>query len=420
MSPSWAASRPSSGGSDDGLSRTGLVARLERAAAAAAQRVAGSPAVRALHGALPLAFAVALAALVCRLAAAVVIPPFAGWAAALKDVAGFVPAAFSIASAALVVVLGVRLARELAIPAAALVAASVAAFGLALPRGAFVSFGTLTRTLGVSGVFTAILVVLATAGAIVAARRRLGDAAGVAAGGGAVVAVCAVLFAAGASPASVLASALAPLGTLGDSFAALAAITVVESLLWIVGIHGPALLAAIVFPVYLDLQLRNTAAFAHHAPVQHIVAAATFLFVFPGGCGATLPLVVLLLRSRVRRLRALAYAALGPALLNVNEPLVFGVPVAYNPVLAVPFVAAPLALACTTYAAMASGIVGRPLFYVPSAVPAIANAFVATLDWRACVLQVVNLAVAAVIWFPFVRAFERAEAARDAVARSAA
>jgi PTS system cellobiose-specific IIC component len=417
MSPSSAASRPSSGSSDD--APAGIIARFERAAAPLAHRISESPAVRALQASLPIAFAVALAALAGRLATALAARPFAGWGPSLKALVAFLPSAFALASLAMVVVLSLRLARELRFPALPLAAASCAAFALALPRAAFASPAAFARTLGVSGVFTAIVVVLAAAGVTSLARRRLGAHAGTFAGAIAIVALCGALFALRVSPAGALAAALEPLATLGDSFVALATITAIESLLWLVGIHGPALLAAIVFPVYLSLQMQNSAAFGRHDAIPHIVVVSTFLFVFPGGAGATFPLVVLLLRSRVRRLRTTAYAALVPTLFNLNEPVIFGLPVAYNPVLAVPFVLAPLVLAATTYAAIASGLVGRPLFYSPTTIPSIVNAFLTTLDWRACVLLLVNLAVAAAIWFPFVRVYERTEAAREARAASA-
>jgi PTS system cellobiose-specific IIC component len=222
------------------------------------------------------------------------------------------------------------------------------------------------------------------------------------------------------SLAAVISTAVSPLAALGDSLAALVLITAIETLLWLVGIHGPALLAAIVFPVYLRLQADNTYAFVHHEPVPHIVVVATFLFVFPGGAGATLPLIVLLLRSRVPRLRKFALATILPSLINVNEPVIFGLPLAFNPVLAVPFVAAPVALSCITWGAIALGLVGRPLFYTPAVIPTIVNVFITTLDWRACVLVAVNLLVAGAIWLPFVRVYERAETARAARAAAAA
>jgi cellobiose PTS system EIIC component len=435
MSPSSGGSKPSSGNSSAAAleppAGTGIVARLERAAAPLAHRIADAPAVRALQESLPIAFGAALAALVARLAVLLLGRPYPGWAA-LRTLVAFLPSAFAFASVLMLVVLSLRLARRLRYPALPLLAAATAAFVLALPHDALSALerfartralddlAPFARTLGVSGIFTAIVIALGAAGAIALGRGRLGTVAGTAAGALAFVAAACLLFAVGLSPASGLASALEPLATLGDSFVALVLITAIESMLWLVGIHGPALLAAIVFPVYLQLQVQNSDAFAHHQPIPHVVVVSTFLFVFPGGAGATLPLVVLLLRSRVRRLRAFGFATLAPALFNVNEPVIFGLPIAYNPVLAVPFVLAPVVLSCTTFAAFALGWVGRPLFYTPSTIPALVNAFIATLDWRACVLVALNLAIAGAVWLPFLRVYERAESARAERAQPAA
>lgn len=185
------------------------------------------------------------------------------------------------------------------------------------------------------------------------------------------------------------------------------AIVVVETLLWTAGIHGPASLASIVTPVYLTLQVQNTNAYAAHLPLPHVVVVSLFLFVFPGGAGATLPLAGLLALSRVASLRRVGRLTLLPSLFNVNEPLIFGIPIVFNPYLAIPFVAAPAVLATVTYAAVASGLVARAAFYVPSTLPAPVSTYLATLDPRALVLVLANVALATAIYFPFVRAYER-------------
>src|SRR6202035_2511085 len=113
---------------------------------------------------------------------------------------------------------------------------------------------------------------------------------------------------------------------------------------------------AIVTPIYLALQSQNSEAFAHGTPLPHIVTVSTFLFVFPGGAGATLPLVLLLLRSKIKRARRVALASLVPTIFNANEPLMFGLPLVSNPYLSVPFVLAPLALAVVTWFAIDLGL----------------------------------------------------------------
>jgi cellobiose PTS system EIIC component len=428
MSPSSAASKPSSASSSGTAPQLeppagdGFVARLERAVAPYAHRFAEAPAVLALRESLPIALAVVAVALIVMLVG----QPFTGWAALARELREAIAPAFSIASVVMVVVLAWRLAVRLHDAPALLVAVAFASFWLMLPRDALAAlgdfaatrgasgWGAFAATLGASGLFTAIVVGLATAGAIALGRRRYGAGRGDALGGLALLLIALGSFTLHFSLAGAIAALVAPLATLGDSFVALLLITAIEALLWLVGIHGPALLAALVVPIYLHLQAQNAEAFAHHQPVPHAVVISTFLFVFPGGAGATLPLVALLLRSRVPRLRKFAYATILPSLINVNEPVIFGLPLAYNPVLAVPFVLAPVALACTTYAALALGWVTRPAIYVPSMVPAFVNAFLATLDWRACVLVALNLLLAGAIWLPFVRVYERAEAARAA------
>ena len=95
------------------------------------------------------------------------------------------------------------------------------------------------------------------------------------------------------------------------------------------------------------------------------MTVSLFLYVFPGGAGATLPLVLLLLRSKIKRVRTVAYASLVPAIFNANEPLMFGLPLVLNPVLAVPFVLVPCVLGVVSYAAVAEGLVARPALYIP-------------------------------------------------------
>jgi len=404
MSRSSDESRQSSDGSEPVLVQ-GL-SWVEQRVAPFAQRFGNAPAVLALREALPISFG----GLLIALAVLIVFFEHGAFVVRLKL---SIPGAFAIMSIALLLVLALRLAQRLELPVVAVIAAAACAFGFALPRAAWKSFTILAQTLGTSGLFTAIVCCLAAAGAIVYARRRTPGTRGTLAGVGGVAVISAALFAAHVSIAALLALLLSPLGFLGDSFVALLLIAGIESLLWLFGIHGPALLAAIVLPVYLNLQVENTAAFHEGQPLPHLVAVSTFMFVFVGGCGATLPMVLLMLRSRVPRLRKFAYATLLPSLINTNEPVMFGLPMVYNPILGIPYLLAPLALVCTTYAALAFHLVRAPIYYLPSTLPLFANVFLTTLDWRAIPLLLVNLLVAGAIYLPFVRMYEKIELAKS-------
>ncbi len=354
-----------------------------------------------IRRALPISFAGLAVGLVVFMAAA------AG--AFLHRFQAAFPPAFGLMSALLVLVLTYDLAPRRGVPRWLATGVASVAFALSLPYGRGRSWLSLASALGSSGLFLAIGIALVTVGALALGRRRYGPLAGSLGAAAAVLAVAATLRILGISLTAALDIAIAPLGHFGDGLTGLLTIVLVETLLWTIGIHGPALLAAVVLPVYINLQLANTQALAHGKPLPHIVTISLFLFVFPGGAGGTLPLVLLLLRSRVVRLRRVALATLLPTLVNANEPLLFGLPLVLNPVLGVPFVVAPLVLAVVTYEAVAHGFVARPAYYIPSTVPLPLGVFFATRDWRAVVLMLVNVLIGVGIYAPFVRAYERQE-----------
>ncbi len=370
------------------------------------RRVGDLSFVEAVREALPWSFIGLLAAFAVVFVAQFRAPAFAGPSLGLRLAAALLPA-FGVMAATLTVLLALRVANKAGYPPAAMLLGSCTAFALALPR----PFGPdpigYLRTLGASGLFIAILACGATAAltTLFARGRTRRPAPWI--GAGLAIASFAALSAAHVSLAAVIAAAMHPISQLGDTYVALIAIVLAQTLLWTAGVHGPAVLATIVTPVYLTMQMQNTHAYAAHAPLPFAVVTSTFLFVFPGGSGATLPLAALMAFSRIARLRRIGRATLLPAIFNINDPLIFGAPIVFNPYLVIPFVAAPFALATVTYAATAAGLVARAAFYVPSSVPTVVSTYLATQDVRAIPLVLANVAIATLMYYPFVRAYER-------------
>lgn len=379
-----------------------------------------APFLAAVRDALPWAFGALLVAFVVLLFVVGAPGPIHGLAIAQRISFALLPA-FGIMAFALAIALPLALARRAKYSAIAVLTASPAAFVVSSPHVLHKGAIAYLHAVGATGIFLAILMtgIVAAGVALVRSLRRPFDKLGVtiargnngwrdvvgALSGFAVVAIAIFLFHFDVSQA--VANALQPLARMGDTYPAFLAIVAVEMLLWTIGVHGPAMLAAIVTPVYLTLQMQNTSAFAARVPLPHVVVVSLFLFVFPGGSGATLPLAALLALSRIPRLRKLGRIVIFPAIANINEPLIFGLPIVLNPFMFVPFVLVPLVLASVTYAAVASGFVARPAFYVPSSVPAPLSTYLATLDPRAPLLLCANLAIALALYLPFVRAYER-------------
>jgi cellobiose-specific phosphotransferase system component IIC len=382
------------------MSRSSVASKPSSAASsrfAALQAFAELPFLAATREALPWSFAGLIAAFLVIVPFVSVAGPLIGPSLGLRVSAALLPA-FGIMGLVLAPTLAWFYARRAQIDPIPTVAGSTLGYLLALPSysGSLLSY---LRGVGPSGLFIA----MAACG-VVAFGARATRSAWI--GAGVTVALALALRGLHVSVAAAFTQALQPLGQLGDTYVALIVIVVVQTLLWSIGMHGPALLAAVVTPVYLTLQAQNTLAFAHHAALPHIVVVSLFLFVFPGGAGSTLALAALLAFSRVPRLRTVGRATIVPALFNANEPLLFAVPVVLNPFLVPPFIAAPIVLATTTYLAVDWGWVGRAIYYVPSSIPTLISTYIATLDLRAAVLVVLNVALATAIYLPFVRAYE--------------
>lgn len=215
----------------------------------------------------------------------------------------------------------------------------------------------------------------------------------------------------------LLERAAAPLLIVTGSLPAALMVVAIDSGLWIVGVHASAALTGPLKPLWEAMLVQNMeAAAAGHSPLPHIATQHFYLwFVWQGGSGGTLALALLLWRARSAQLRGVAKVGAVPALFNINEPILFGAPVVLNPRLAIPFFVAPLVCTVTAYAAMALHLVRPPFLELPWTLPAPVGAFLSTGgDVRALALQLFNLALSMLIYWPFLRRYDSALLAQEA------
>ena len=103
-------------------------------------------------------------------------------------------------------------------------------------------------------------------------------------------------------------------------------IYLLTQLLWIVGIHGANIIFAFVNPIALANMAENAAG-GHYA----VAGEFSNMFVIAGGSGATLGLCLYIaFAAKSEQLKAIGRASVVPALFNINEPLIFGLPIIYN------------------------------------------------------------------------------------------
>lgn len=186
---------------------------------------------------------------------------------------------------------------------------------------------------------------------------------------------------------------------LTDSWLGILVIYFLIHALWIVGIHGATIISSLIQPI----TLANFAANATQG--GHYVLAGEFqnAFVTMGGSGSTLLLTfMLLLLAKSEQLKAIGKAEAIPAIFNINEPLLFGLPIVYNPDLAIPFFLAPMASATVAYWSITLGLCNPIIVTMPWPTPAGIGAFISTGgDWRSVIVALISVIIAGAIYYPF-------------------
>ncbi len=134
-----------------------------------------------------------------------------------------------------------------------------------------------------------------------------------------------------------------------------------------------------------------------------------------GGIGATLALNVLLLFSKSKRLRTLGRVTLAPSLFNINEPVLYGTPVVYNPVLFIPANLTAIVGSIITWFIFRLDLLALPTIQATNVgtLPIIANTVMLTGDLRGILWWFVLFAVYLLIYLPFFKAFEKGEVAKE-------
>ena len=201
-----------------------------------------------------------------------------------------------------------------------------------------------------------------------------------------------------------------PLVKLGQGFGMVMLVTLLVQIFSFFGFNGLSVWAPLLDSIWLTAQNVNVTAAREGTVMPFIWVRGSFdAFAWFGGAGGTLMLIVaILLFSKRSDYRTIAKVALAPGIFNINEPIVFGLPVVLNPVYFIPFVLAPMVNVAFSYGVSMMNLVNPVQVAVPAIVPPIIGPFLAcNYDWRAIVLAVINMLIALAIWTPFVFAADK-------------
>ena len=141
----------------------------------------------------------------------------------------------------------------------------------------------------------------------------------------------------------------APMTSLGSSMGTILVFVVVQQFLWVLGIHGPNTLNALRSVIFTEQANENLVYVAAHgtawgAPYPINWGSINDAFGNTGGSGATLGLIVatFLVGRKNKSQYQICKMSVAPGLFNINEPIIFGLPLVMNPMYIVPFILAPV------------------------------------------------------------------------------
>lgn len=209
-----------------------------------------------------------------------------------------------------------------------------------------------------------------------------------------------------------------PLSKLGNNFFSFLIIGLIQMILWFCGMHGSLVVGSFITALYMPMDIENLAAYTAGTPIPHILTQQFYsLFFGIGGAGGTLGLCILMVfLAKSKKLKMLGKLSIIPGCFVINEPIVFGLPMMFNPIMAVPFIGVPIIQVTVAYLATGIGLVPHVAgLQVPFGIPVGVSAFMQG-GWRLALLQILLVVLSAVIYFPFFKKLDNQSFAEESQA----
>lgn len=185
------------------------------------------------------------------------------------------------------------------------------------------------------------------------------------------------------------------------------------TLLWCFGIHGTMIIVPIITPLGIQATTANAEAVAAGGPLVFYPIALIGALNMVGGTGNTLPLAILGMRSKSKQISAISKISAGPGWFGINEPLTFGMPIMYNPILCIPFVLSVPLLMFLTLIAYKVGFLIPSWIVIGGLLPMGFKSYLNTLRWQNGIWDYLMLIPSLLIYYPFFKLYERQLIAKE-------
>jgi len=200
---------------------------------------------------------------------------------------------------------------------------------------------------------------------------------------------------------------LTPATDMAGSLGGFLLMVTLGNVLWLFGINGSSIIFPVVFTLGISQTGLNADQLSNGDAMTHLMNLQMFRISVMGGAGGTLGLVLLMIRSKVPEYRTIGKLSLVPGICSINEPVIFGLPIVFNPILAIPFIISPIISLLLTYFAQKIGIIGLGFIVDPSFTPFFAQAYLSSMDWRNVIFSLFLIVLSAIVYYPFFRVMEK-------------
>ena len=200
---------------------------------------------------------------------------------------------------------------------------------------------------------------------------------------------------------------LTPALSVVDNIWGYLAIITLGNVLWLLGVNG----TSIIFPIVFALGIQNTGInadlVANGQDPSVVMNLQMFRLAILGGAGNTLGLTLLMMKSKSTHLKSLGRLGVVPGICGINEPIIFGGPIVFNPILAIPFIVTPIVTVGLGYLAQVMGLITPGYLVDPSFIPFFAQAYFSSMDWRNVLFVFGLVILSVIIYYPFFKVYEK-------------
>lgn len=210
-----------------------------------------------------------------------------------------------------------------------------------------------------------------------------------------------------------------PISAVAETLPGAIAISLMYSFFYTLGI-STWLWDAITQPIFMAAIAANVAAVTAGAAATNIVtyeAFFTMAFITMGGTCATLGLNLLMCFSKSKQIKMLGRVFIVPSIFNINEPVMFGAPVVFNPILMIPAWINSVIGTIYVWVLMSAGLLNIPSAIIHvGQIPAPFSSMMVTQDLRAILWWAILLVIYLAIWYPFFKVYEKGKLEEEAAA----